>query len=121
MYDWLNTYLLQHPAVTQAYKSAWKMEVFLIGGKIFAEIGEDKHGSPILTVKLEPAFSELLRAQYPAWIVPGYYSNKVHWSSLSLQGNVPDDTVRTMVDNAYSIVRAALPRKVQTELPPIDT
>lgn len=116
MYDWIGEELMRFPSATMEYKQEWEMQVYRIGGKIFAEIGTDKVGKSLLTLKLEPAFSELLRSQYPDWIVPGYYCNKVHWSSLYLDGNVPEDTVRAMLCNAYTIVRKALPKKVQAEL-----
>lgn len=115
-YDWIDGYVLGKPGVEKSFKPEWNMQLYRIGGKIFLEFGGDKNGVPIYTMKLEPAFSELLRAQFPDSIVPGYYCNKVHWSSLYLDGSVPDETVRSMLDNAYQIVLAALPKKQQDSI-----
>lgn len=110
---WIDAYCLEKPGVTREFKVSWNMHLYRVGDKIFAETGGDKAGAPILSVKLEPAFSELLRAQYPGAVVPGYYCNKVHWSSVYYDSAVPDDTVKAMLDNAYGIVFAALPKKVR--------
>jgi predicted DNA-binding protein (MmcQ/YjbR family) len=79
-------------------------------------LGEYKDGRPIVTVKLEPAMSELLRAQYPGDIIPGYYSNKRNWSSLFLGSDVSDDVVRVMLDNGYESTLASLSKKAQAEI-----
>ena len=116
MFEWIDAYALEKPGVEKSYKAEWNMQLYRVGGKIFLEFGGDKYGKPIYTMKLEPAFSELLRKQYPDMIVPGYYCNKVHWSSLYLDSPVPDETVRAMLDNAYTTVFSALPKKVQAEI-----
>lgn len=116
VYDWIKAYCLDKKGVESAYKAEWNMTLFRVGGRIFAELGSYKDGRALLTLKLEPAFSELLRAQYPEAIIPGYYCNKVHWSSLFLDGGVPDDVARAMMDNAYQTVFTALPRKVRAQI-----
>ncbi len=113
MREWITDYCLQKKGVEKTYKAEWDMTLFLLGGRIFAELGAYRDGRPLLTVKLEPAFSELLRAQYPGEIIPGYYANKVHWSSLFLDCAVPDDTARAMVDGAYACLLSALPKKAR--------
>ena len=111
MRDWIVPYCLEKPGVEQEYKAAWNATLCLLGGKIFVMLCEYKDGRPILTVKLEPAFSEVLRAQYPGDVIPGYYTNKTHWSSLFLDSAVPDETARAMLDGAYAAMLAALPKK----------
>ncbi|NCC71003.1 MmcQ/YjbR family DNA-binding protein, partial [bacterium] len=76
--------------------------------------GAYKDGRPLLTVKMEPAFSELLRARYAGDIIPGYYTDKNHWSSLFLDGDVPGDVARAMLDNGYQTTLETLPKKTQT-------
>ncbi len=116
MKDWMHDYCGQMQGVTQEFKVIWNSDVQRIGGKIFAMIGEYKDGRPLLTVKLEPAFSELLRAQYPGDIIPGYYTDKNHWSSLFLDSDVPDDVARAMLDNGYTTTLGTLSKKAQAEI-----
>lgn len=116
MRDWISAYCQKKQGVTQEYKAAWNATLHLIGGKIFVMLGEYKDGRALMTVKLEPAFSELLRAEYPGEIIPGYYTDKTHWSSLFLDSSVPDDVARAMLDNAYDTTRSTLSKKAQAEI-----
>ena len=116
MRDWISGYCQQKQGVTQEYKAAWNANLHLIGGKIFVMLGEYKDGRPLLTVKMEPAFSELLRAQYPGDIIPGYYTDKNHWSSLFLDSSVPDEVARAMLDNGYETTLGTLSKKAQSEI-----
>lgn len=92
------------------------MTLYRVGDKIFAETGGDKEGTPILTMKLEPAYSDLLRAQYPGAVVPGYYSNKIHWSSVYFDSAVPEDAMRVMLDHAYGLVFSSLTKKCRQQI-----
>lgn len=114
-YAWMDTYCLSKPGVTKDYKAEWNATRYFVGGKMFAMQGGDKTGRPIFTLKLQPDFGDFLRQTYSD-IVPGYYMNKVHWNSLYLEGSVPDDVVREMVDRSHQIVLNALPKKVQKEI-----
>jgi len=114
-YEWVDDYCLAKKGVEKDYKVEWSMTRYMIHGKMFLSLGGDKYGKPIYTVKLEPEHGILLREQFPE-IVPGYYSNKMHWNSVYVDGNVSDEMMREMVDEAYSIVFAALPKKVQAEI-----
>ncbi|MDP3447112.1 MAG: MmcQ/YjbR family DNA-binding protein [Eubacteriales bacterium] len=116
MRDWISDYCQQKQGVTQEFKMAWNATLHLVGKKIFVMLGEYKDGRPLLTVKLEPAFSEILRAQFPGDIIPGYYTDKNHWSSLFLDSAVPDDTARAMLDNAYETTFATLTKKMQSQI-----
>jgi len=49
-------------------------------------------------------------------IIPGYYMNKEHWNSLYLDGVVPDDVVRTMIDESHQLIYQSLSKKLQQEI-----
>jgi predicted DNA-binding protein (MmcQ/YjbR family) len=104
------------PSVEEEFKAAWNATLYRIGGKIFVMLCEYKDGRPLMTVKLEPALSEILRAQYSGDIIPGYYSNKGCWSSLFIDSSVPDEVAQTMLDNAYHTTLSGLTKKVQAEI-----
>jgi len=114
-YEWLDEYCLSQIGATKDYKLEWDAIRYMVGGKMFAMRTADKEGKPIITLKLEPAFGDLLRQQYEH-IVPGYYMNKVHWNSLYLEGDVPDDVVQAMVREAHSIILKSLSKKIQQEI-----
>jgi predicted DNA-binding protein (MmcQ/YjbR family) len=87
----------------------------MIKDKMFVLQGDDNKGNQIITVKLKPEFGELLRFQYED-IIPGYHMNKVHWNSLLLDGDVPDDVVREMLDESYELVLQSLSKKEKKEI-----
>ncbi|NLW89422.1 MAG: MmcQ/YjbR family DNA-binding protein [Clostridiaceae bacterium] len=114
-YAWMDEYCLSKKGAQKDFKEEWQATRYMIGGKMFVMQGGDKYGTPIATVKLEPTFGRFLREQYKD-IVPGYYMNKEHWNSLYLEGDVPDDVFRDMLDQSYAIVLSSLPKSVQKEL-----
>ena len=114
-YPWLDAYCLLKKGVTKDYKEEWEATRCQVGGRMFAMQGGDKEGKPNVTLKLPPDWGRFLREQY-ADIVPGYYMNKEHGSSLYLEGEVPDGVVREMVDQAYAAMFFSLPKRVQREI-----
>jgi predicted DNA-binding protein (MmcQ/YjbR family) len=64
-----------------------------------------KHGGQeLLNLKCEPFTALLRRNAFPS-VIPGYHMNKVHWNSVILDGTVPEDTVREMIDDSYILTR----------------
>ena len=114
-YEWLDEYCISKRGVEKDYKLEWDANRYMIRGKLFAMQGGDKEGRPIITVKLEPTYGELLRTQYKD-IIPGYYMNKEHWNSLYLEGDVPDFVLKDMIDKSYRIVLSSLSKKAQNEI-----
>ena len=114
-YEWLDEYCISKRGVEKDYKLEWDANRYMIRGKLFAMQGGDKEGRPIITVKLEPTYGELLRTQYKD-IIPGYYMNKEHWNSLYLEGDVPDYILKDMIDKSYRIVLSSLSQKAQNEI-----
>lgn len=115
-YEWLDVCLCNQPYTEKEFQPAWQAYKYLLCGKMFAYIGiDDRNGRPIITLKLEPMFSDLLRKEYED-VVPGYYMNKLHWSSVYLDGNVPADIIVDMVIASYNLVRSSLSQKLQREL-----
>ncbi len=114
-YPWLDEYCASRPHTQKDYKEEWEATRYMVDGKMFAMQGGDKEGRAIITLKLEPEYGAWLRQQFSD-IVPGYYMNKEHWNSLYLEGGVPDEIVRDMVDRAYRLIFSSLSRKRQKEL-----
>jgi hypothetical protein len=42
--------------------------------------------------------------------------NKTHWNGVRLDGSLPDDMVRDMVEDSYDLVVATLTRKQREQL-----
>lgn len=114
-YEWLDEYLLSKSGVTKDFKEEWEWDRYLLNGKMIAAICTDKTGKDIITLKCEPLFGEELRVQYED-IIPGYYMNKVHWNSVYLKGEVPDEVIKDMIDQSYELIFSKLSKKVQNEI-----
>ena len=114
-YEWLDEFCLAQAGATKDFKPEWDATRYMVGGKMFALWGGDKEGRPIITLKLDPFFGGSLRQQYKD-IVPGYYMNKEHWNSLYLEGDVPDDVVKAMVEESHALILRSLSKKTQTEI-----
>lgn len=113
---WIYEALSAFPASVKDFKFEWNWHRWLIGGKMFAAICLSDSGEEIyLTLKLEPLEGDLLRQQY-ADIIPGYYMNKVHWNSVKLDGDVPADVIRHMMEESYRLVAKSLTKKARIEL-----
>lgn len=115
-YDWLDEYLQKQPGTEKEFQPAWQAYKYMLRGKMYAFIGvNDNNGRPIISLKLEPTYSELLRRQY-ADIVPGYYMNKIHWSSVYLDGDVPKDVLAEMIQASHKVLLGTLSKKAQAEI-----
>ena len=63
-YEWLDEYCNGKKGVVKDFKVEWQATRYMINGKMFAMQCGDKYGKPIITLKLEPLFGDLLRKQY---------------------------------------------------------
>lgn len=114
-YDWLDGYCLTKAGTDKDFKTEWEVTRYMLRGKMYAMVGGNKEGQPIITLKLEPERGMALREAY-ADIVPGYYMNKVHWNSVSLLGSVPDEVLKSMIDESYRLLLASFSKKTQKEI-----
>ena len=115
-YEWMDEFLMVKPGVTKDLQEEWNWIRYHIGGKMFAAVCRDDDNNPYyITLKLEPLEGEFLRREFED-IIPGYYMNKVHWNSVKVSGNVPDDVVEDMLDHAYDVVLRSFSKKKQKEI-----
>ncbi len=68
-------------------------------------VGLEGPGSAdILNLKCDPMVSYGLFREYPD-ILPAYHMNKVHWITLRLEGDLPEDVVRTLIEMSFHLTR----------------
>ena len=91
--------------------------VFKVGGRMFAAVAAVDPDS--VTLKADPDLAEFLRGQYPG-LRPGYHMNKRHWTTVRLDGSVPADVIRQLLEQSYALV--SLPTSGRRgSRPPADT
>jgi len=111
-YPWISKYCLEKSGVTEVLRPEWGAVCYNLNKKFFVFLGNDKEGREIMTVKLNPENGIFLRESFPD-IRAGYYMNKVHWNSIDLNGCVPDDIVKKMIDESYNLVFKSLTKAEQ--------
>ncbi len=80
--------------------------VFKVMHKMFALAAWQE--TPLrITLKCDPDFALSLRDQYTA-VTAGYYMNKKHWNTITLDGSIPDDEIFAMIDESYALVTKKL-------------
>ena len=120
-YPWLDAYLLDKPGAEKDYKEEWGWDRYRVGGKMFAAVctpGKPHAaygGRTLINLKCEPAMAEILRKTYED-VIPGFYCDKRNWNAVYLDGAVPDDELRRMLDDAYRLVFQKLTQKAQREI-----
>jgi len=114
-YPWLDEYMLSKKCVIKDYKAEWETYRFMLLDKMVGLFSTDSDGRNVITLKCDPQFGAMLRENYKG-IRPGYYMNKVHWNSVDLDGDTPDDIVKQMVDNSYALIFSSFSKKKQCEI-----
>ena len=112
----LRRWCLEQPGAIEDFPFGPETSVFKVSGKMFALSALDR--APLaVSAKCEPELAAQLRHSYPA-IRPGYHLNKRHWNTITLDGSVPDQLVRDLVEDSYDLVVSALPKRVRRQLAP---
>jgi predicted DNA-binding protein (MmcQ/YjbR family) len=104
--DEIRARCLAFPEVTEDFPFGPDPLVFKVGGKMFALLGIDDI-PPRVVLKCDPERTVELRERY-AGISTGPYFRNLHWNYVTLDGSVPGDLVRGMIDDSYRLVVARL-------------
>ncbi|WP_084577617.1 MmcQ/YjbR family DNA-binding protein [Sporomusa malonica] len=107
----LLTYCLTKPGAIEDYPFGPDVIVIKVASKMFALMSR-RNDQDNLSLKCDPNYSEILRQQYPS-LTPGYHLNKRHWNTLLLDGSIPENEVRTLIDHSYDLVYRSLPRRMR--------
>jgi predicted DNA-binding protein (MmcQ/YjbR family) len=110
----LRGWCLRQAGAIEDFPFGSEHSVFKVAGKMFALSALER--TPLdVSVKCEPELAVALRDSYPA-IRPGYHLNKRHWNTITLDGRLPDQLVRDLVEDSYDLVVSALPKRVREQL-----
>ncbi len=112
----LRAYLLRKPGANEEFPFGPEAMVFKVMRKMFALIAWTEEPLRI-TLKCDPDLALSLREIYEA-VQPGYYMNKKHWNTVTLDNSIADEEVLAMTDDSYCMVvgklRKADRQKLQT-------
>ena len=109
-YSGAKHYLLEKPDAIEDYPFGFDVAVFKIKQKMFATLIL-RNSEAQMNLKCDPYRAAALRDVYES-VLPGYHMNKLHWNTILLDGSIPDEEIRNMIDHSYALVVKGL-KKVQ--------
>jgi predicted DNA-binding protein (MmcQ/YjbR family) len=112
--DELRDHCLSFAGAEETFPFGFEASAFKVAGKIFA-LSRLAQRPLRVSLKCEPQLAEQLREAYPS-VVPGYHLNKRHWNTVTIDGSIPDRTIKDMVEDSYDLVVSKLPRVRRREL-----
>lgn len=112
-YSGLAAYCLSKHGAREDYPFGPEPLVMKIGPKMFALLSAGDE--PSISLKCDPETAYLLRQQYAA-VKPGYHLNKQHWNTVVIDGTVPDEELRGMIDDSYALVARSLTKAEKERL-----
>lgn len=77
-------------------------------GKWFAIIFEMEE-KLCINLKCDPMQSDFLRSVYKE-VIPAWHMNKVHWNTVILNGDVPEEELYDMIKGSYELTRKKILR-----------
>ncbi len=107
-------YCLSKKYVTESFPFDEQTLVFKVAGKMFALSGLEHHPTTV-NLKCDPERAIELRGEFDA-IVPGYHMSKKHWNTITIEGNLPNNFIRELIDHSYNLVVKGMSIKKQKEL-----
>ncbi|MGF7217683.1 putative DNA-binding protein (MmcQ/YjbR family) [Spirosoma lacussanchae] len=110
----LRDYCLAKPGTTESFPFDEATLVFKVGNKIFALLDTESRPTT-LNLKCDPERAVQLRETYES-VQPGYHMNKVHWSTITVDGRVRSSDIQEWIDHSYELVRKSLPKSVREQL-----
>ncbi len=105
---------LSKKAVEQTTPFGPEVLVYKVVGKVFALTDPDEYPA-FVNLKCDPDRALELRDQHEA-IRPGYHMSKKHWNSVYLDGTLPADLVRELIDHSYDLVVKGLKKSDREQL-----
>ena len=82
---------------------AWTVMRHRFNKKSFAFIYE-RNGKLCVNLKCEPLEADFLRQAFED-VTPAYHMNKVHWNTVTLGGDVPEEEIKRMVAGSYDLIK----------------
>jgi predicted DNA-binding protein (MmcQ/YjbR family) len=103
----LRDHCLSFAGAEETFPFGPETSVFKVAGKMFA-LSQLDAASLRVSLKCEPGLAEGLRRAHAA-VLPGYHLNKRHWNTVVIDGSLPDDAIRDMIEDSYDLVVSRLP------------
>ena len=61
-------------------------------------------GELYLNLKCDPLEADFLRSVYQS-VIPGWHMNKLHWNTVIIGGDVPEDEIKRMIECSFDLTK----------------
>ncbi|HEV7462243.1 MAG TPA: MmcQ/YjbR family DNA-binding protein [Solirubrobacteraceae bacterium] len=102
----LREYCLSFPGSVETFPFGPETSVFKVGGKMFA-LSQLAQRALRVSLKCDPLLAEQLRGAHTA-VLPGYHLNKRHWNTVIIDGSLPEQMIKDMIEDSYDLVVSQL-------------
>ncbi|MTH47988.1 MmcQ/YjbR family DNA-binding protein [Intestinirhabdus alba] len=107
-------YCMAKAGAEQSVHGDWKATQIKVEDVLFAMVKElDER--PAVALKTSPELAELLRQQHSD-VRPSRYLNKAYWSTVYLDGSLPDSQIYYLVDASWQLAVNTLPEEKRRRL-----
>ena len=107
-------YCLTKKYVTESFPFDEQTLVFKVAGKMFALSGLEHHPARI-NLKCDPERAIALREEFDD-IIAGWHMSKTHWNTVTIEGNLPNNFIKELIDHSYELIIKSFTKKKQREL-----
>lgn len=107
------TYCISKPGVSESFPFDQSTLVFKVGGKMFILVNVDVYES--FNAKNLPDRNIELRELHTG-ITPGYHMSKVHWNTIKLDGSIPNQLIKELIDVSYQLVFNSLSKSIRDSI-----
>jgi len=102
--------------ITEGFPFGEGVLVFKVNAKVFLLLLLDTH--PLtMNLKCDPGLAIDLRERYES-VRPGYHMNKTHWNTIVLDGTIPQQEIRQMIDHSYEQIVLGMKKSERQKLLP---
>jgi predicted DNA-binding protein (MmcQ/YjbR family) len=104
-------YCLTYPSVYEDYPFDETTALVRHSGnkKMFALV--DFHNGRLqITLKCDPIKADFLRSIFES-VTPGYHMNKEHWNTVYIEGDVPEQELREMIEHSFDLTKPKVRKK----------
>jgi predicted DNA-binding protein (MmcQ/YjbR family) len=112
--DEFRHHCLGFPGSEETFPFGPQTSVFKVGGKMFA-LSRLARRPLEVSMKCEPLLAQQLREAHRA-VLPGYHLNRRHWNTVVVDGSLPDQMIKDMIEDSYDLVVSQLPASRRREL-----
>ncbi len=112
--DELRAYCMMKTGANEGFPFGDDVLVIKVASKMFAILAEED-GTPKISLKCDPEIALQLREEFSA-VKPGYHLNKQHWNTVWVDGTIPDDRIKHMIDDSYLLVFKSLKRSEREDV-----